>query len=70
MDDACDELDEVIDSETKGGLMRYFQHMAHVFAVGSEKMKKFSDFKLYEDLPVNNFATKVEENSDESDFDF
>lgn len=58
MDDACDELDSIIDDELKSDLMKYFRHMASVFVVGTQKMEEFSNLRLDEDLPVNNFPIK------------
>ena len=60
MDDACDELDDIIDDELKDNLMKYFRHMASMFVVSTEKSQEFSNMKLHEELPVNNFPTPVE----------
>lgn len=59
MDDACDELDSIIDDDVKDGLMKYFRHMGSTFVVGTERMKEFAALKLDEDLPVNSFASTI-----------
>jgi hypothetical protein len=72
MDDACDELDSIINDETKDNLMKYFRHMASTFVVGTERMEAFAAMKLDDDVPVNNFSSQMqihkEHSSDEDDY--
>jgi hypothetical protein len=56
MDDACDELDSIINDEMKYDLMKYFRHVASTFVVATDRMEEFANMKLDEELPVNNFS--------------
>ena len=60
MDDAIDELDSIIDEETKDDLMKYFRHMASTFVVATERCDAIAAMKLDEDVPVNNFPDIIE----------
>lgn len=67
MDDACDELDTIINPEMKQNLMQYFRHVASTFVVATERMEEFANMKIYDELPVNNFPKKTEKTESEDD---